>query len=79
MILRVEVGSYLRKYVSGYDPEKGLELELDAEKTAGQIIDELGIPRNETAVIMVNRKAAQLDHALKDGDLLGLFPVALGG
>jgi len=79
MTLRIEVGSYLRKYVSGYDPEKGLELELDAEKTAGQIIDELGIPRSEAAVIMVNRKAARSDQALKDGDLLGLFPVALGG
>jgi sulfur carrier protein ThiS len=79
MILRVEVGSYLRRYVAGYDPEKGMELELDAEKTAGQIIDELGIPRSEATVIMVNRKAAQPDQALKDGDILGLFPVALGG
>ncbi len=79
MAVRVELGSYLRKYVTGYDAEKCLELRLDGEKTAGQIIDELGIPRSEAAVIMVNRKAAQSDQLLKDGDLLGLFPVALGG
>jgi hypothetical protein len=79
MPLRIEVGSSLRIYLSGYDPEKGLELELDVEKTAGQTIDELGIPRSETAVIMAPRKAAQLNQTLKDGDLLGLFPVALGG
>lgn len=79
MALRVEVGSYLRKYLTEYDPEKGLELKFEAEKTAGQIIDELGIPRSEVSIIMVNRKAARSDQALKDGDLLGLFPVALGG
>lgn len=79
MALRVEVGSYLRKYLTEYDPEKGLELKLKAEKTAGQIIDELGIPPSEVSIIMVNRKAARSDQALKDGDLLGLFPVALGG
>jgi hypothetical protein len=42
MPLRIEVGSSLRKYLSGYDPEKGLELELDVEETAGQMIDDLG-------------------------------------
>ncbi len=79
MTLRVEVGSYLRKYLTEYDSEKGLELELEVEKTAGQIIDELGIPRSEATVIMVNRKAARSEQLLKDGDLLGLFPVAMGG
>ena len=79
MTLRIEAGSSLIKYLSGYDPESGLELELDVEKTAGQIIDELGIPRSDPTVIMAPRKAAQLDQTLKDGDLLGLFPVALGG
>ncbi len=79
MALRVEVGSYLRKYLTAYEPEKGLELDLEGEKTAGQIIDELGIPRSEVSIIMVNRIAARSDHPLKDGDLLGIFPVALGG
>ncbi len=77
--LRVEIGSYLRKCVSGYDPERGLELVGCQGKTVIQLLEPLGIPREEVAVFTVNPSVTSPDHPLKDGDLVGLFPVALGG
>jgi sulfur carrier protein ThiS len=79
MALRVEVDSYLRKYLPGYDPAKGIELEYKPGVTPAQVIRELGIPTAEASIITVNRSVVRADQELHDGDLVGLFPVALGG
>lgn len=77
--LSVEIGSYLRKYVPDYDPTVGAELEFQAGTTVRDAVGRLGIPVREASVVTVNRSAATLDQELKDGDLVGIFPVAMGG
>jgi sulfur carrier protein ThiS len=65
--------------VRGYDPETGVEVPFEAGKTVDQVIRELGIPREEVVIVTVNRSCVRADHVLRDGDLVGLFPAALGG
>jgi sulfur carrier protein ThiS len=79
MALRIELSSYFRTYVSSYDRNKGVEVPFEAGKTVEQVIRELGLPREEVVVMTVNRSSVRPDHVLQDGDLIGLFPAALGG
>jgi len=77
--LSVEIGSYLRKYVPGYDPIAGANVEFQPGMTVRDVVGRLGIPASEASVFTVNRSAAILDQELHDGDFVGIFPVAMGG
>ena len=45
----------------------------------GQIIDDLGIDKEEVGVTMINGRHCQLDAVLKENDSLGIFPMIGGG
>jgi sulfur carrier protein ThiS len=79
MSLHVEVSSYLRKFLPNYNPEEGLILDFRPGMTVAQMIKDLGIPEEQVQLIMVNRMAVKPDHVLKEGDLVGLFPILDGG
>ncbi len=79
MAVGVVVDSYLRRYVPGYDPTNGIKLVYTPGITAGQAVEELGIPAAEASIITVNRSVVRPGQELQDGDLLGVFPAALGG
>ena len=50
-----------------------------ASPLIGEIVDELGIPRAEVGVMMVNGRNAELGDRPADGDVLAIFPVIGGG
>lgn len=79
MPLRIEISSYLRRFVSDYDPVQGLILNGQTGRTVGAVIHELGIPSEEVQIILVNRRAAKLETRLGEDDELGLFPAMGGG
>ncbi|UNC91012.1 MoaD/ThiS family protein [Candidatus Contubernalis alkaliaceticus] len=54
-------------------------LEVEAETPLAQVADQLKIPREELALILVNGRDASLDHVMKEGDTLSLFPPVGGG
>lgn len=45
----------------------------------GQIVEELGIPKEELGIILVNSRHVDLEYQLQDGDVLALFPLVGGG
>jgi len=47
--------------------------------TIRQIIEELAIPEEELALILVNGRDAELEQPLQNGDTLALFPPVGGG
>jgi molybdopterin converting factor small subunit len=47
--------------------------------TVGQIVEEIGIPKNELGILLVNSRHVALDRELHDGDTLALFPLVGGG
>lgn len=47
--------------------------------TAGQIIDELQLPREKLGIVMVNSRHIDLDRAMRDGETLAIFPLVGGG
>lgn len=51
----------------------------EASPTIGEIVDELGIPRSEVGVMMVNGRNAEFGDRPVQGDVLAIFPVIGGG
>ena len=78
MSVRVELSSGLRRFAPAYDPERGIVLPAEG-LTPVQLLKRLGVPEDEAALVMINRRPARPDQKLEDGDLAGLFPVLGGG
>ena len=79
MAVRVELTPLLRKYVQGYDHDKGLVIEDGEGKAVRQVIEELGIPTDRVFTVLVNHLPSQPSYLLKDGDLVTLSMVLGGG
>ncbi len=53
--------------------------EIAPDTPIQSIIEDLGISKEEAAIIFVNHKHAPLDYQLKEGDILAIFPPIGGG
>ncbi len=47
--------------------------------TVGDIVDELGIDRQEIGITMINSRHCQFDSTVQQKDILAIFPVIGGG
>ena len=47
--------------------------------TVGDIVDSLGIDREEVGVLMINSRHTSFENAPVEGDILAIFPVVGGG
>lgn len=79
MPLKVFLSSSLRKYVSQYNPVKGIEIELEDKSTVAEICRNIDVPVEQIKVIMVNGRNAEFDSVLKGDERIGLFPSIGGG
>ena len=55
------------------------EREIGEETTVGDIVDALGIDRQEVGVLMVNSRHSEFVYRPAAGDVLAIFPVVGGG
>ena len=79
MALLIKLSSSLRRHVAGYEPVNGLAYDLKPGQNVAQVMDDLGIPAARVKIVMVNGVSSPVDHVLKDGDRLALFPAVGGG
>jgi sulfur-carrier protein len=55
------------------------QLDRPEGATIGDVVDGLGIPRDEVGILMVSGRHAQLADRLSAGDTLSIFPLVGGG
>jgi len=79
MPIKVILSSTLRKYVPGYDPIKGLEMEVEKGTTLKDVIVRLKIPEKDIKIAMVNGVRVRLNKKLEGNERIGLFPAVGGG
>jgi len=79
MPLQVLLNATLRLYVPGYDPYRGLTLEMPPGTPVSVLISRLGLPPEEVTLIMVNGLRQQPDFPLEGNERVGLFPPIGGG
>ncbi len=61
------------------DNKKKEVLILEDELTTGELVDDLQIPREEIAILLVNGIKSGFDVSIKDKDIISLFPPVGGG
>jgi molybdopterin synthase sulfur carrier subunit len=79
MPLQIFLNATLRQYVPGYDPYKGIALEVQPRTTVARVIEQLGLPAQEVTLIMVDGRRREMDFQLQGNERLGLFPPIGGG
>jgi sulfur carrier protein ThiS len=67
--------------VTKFMPDGAIEYEAEVADgaTVGELLDALGIPHEVPSIILVNKAVAELDSKLKDGDMVHLLPMVVGG
>lgn len=58
---------------------KILQLAPEEVHTAGEIYDALSIPAGEVSILLINGFHSKPEDAVKDGDVVSLFPPVGGG
>ncbi len=79
MRLEVRVFSGLEKYIPGARFGRSIEVECPEGSTVAELVDSLGIPRNQVFTALVNGRHAAMDAVLQPGDRVSLFPPVGGG
>jgi len=77
--LEVRVFSGLEKFIPGARFGQSIEVELQEGITVGELVDSLGIPRNQVFTALVNGRHSAMDAVLQAGDRVSLFPPVGGG
>ena len=75
---QVEVRLYagLRAHVKG---ATSISVDVEPGETIARVLEKLSVPLNQTRIIFVNHRAANLDQELVGGEELGVFPAIGGG
>jgi sulfur-carrier protein len=79
MPLQILLNATLRQFVPGYDPYRGISLEISPGIPVSQIISRLGVPPEEVTLILVNGVRQGADFPLQGDERVGLFPPIGGG
>jgi molybdopterin converting factor small subunit len=75
---RVKLNLYagLRAYIGG---KPSVDLEIAPGETVGELLDRVGVPREQTRILLVNGRAAAPSDELSGGEQIGVFPAIGGG
>lgn len=74
--VQVKLYATLRKYVGG---TASVEVDIDPGQTIETLLEQLGVPPDQTRIIFVNSRAAGLSHPLQGGEQVSVFPAIGGG
>ena len=76
MVVNVKLMSLFAKYLEDCPDGK---ISLDSGASVRTLAEILGLPIERVKLIAVNGKQEMLDKSLSDGDLVYIFPPAIGG
>jgi molybdopterin converting factor small subunit len=79
MKIQVKLFATLGRFSPGGLPGTPFEVELKEGAALQDLVDQLGIPAEETKVTFVNGIIQTLGYVLKPGDETGIFPPIGGG
>lgn len=77
-MIKVKVHLFFKKYV-GNDGYKEMEGPFEESYDVEKLLEELGIPKEEVGMVIVNGKWQDWKYKIKDGDSIEIFPQYLGG
>ena len=75
MKITVETGKWAARYME----EPLIIMEAEPGDTVEDIIDELGIPQDEAGMAVIGGEGVAKTYIVKDGDVIKIHPVIIGG
>jgi molybdopterin synthase sulfur carrier subunit len=79
MRVLVKLFASLARFSSSVQSGAPFEMEIPALATVHDLVDQLGIPSEETKIAFVNCLIRDLDWVLNQDDEVGIFPPIGGG
>jgi molybdopterin converting factor small subunit len=79
MRVTVKLFATLARFSKAAQPGMPSEMDLPESSTVQDLLDQLGVPSEETKISFVNGHIRDLDWALQQDDEVGLFPPIGGG
>jgi molybdopterin converting factor small subunit len=79
MKLRVMLFGTLRSRMRGYDPGKGIEIDMTSGSTVEEMVRCLGLSPDEAGVVLVKGVCKRFSEPLEDGDEVNIFQPIGGG
>jgi molybdopterin converting factor small subunit len=76
MLVKVKLMSMFARYLKNHQDGR---IELEEGATVRGLAENLGLPVKLVRIITVNGRQEGLDKVLTDGDLVYIFPPAIGG
>lgn len=76
MKITVKTYASLREYTDG---EGTVSMELDEGAHVEDVLQKLGVPRDEVKILMLNGRRVNPGAQISDGDRLAVFPPIAGG
>ncbi len=74
--IKVQLYADLRRYIDG---ATRIEVEIEPGRTIGQVLDQLGVPREQARIFFVNHRVAKIEQLLQGGERLDVFSAIGGG
>jgi len=80
-LIRVNVKLFatLRSYFPDYDPDKGMDVEINEGATVEDLIRSLHLSQNEARVIIANGISKTMTDLVRDRDEVEIFTPLSGG
>lgn len=79
MKLRVKLFGTFPSRFPGYQADNGLIFELKEDARVADLLNCMQISPKENCTASINGKIQKATYALKDGDLIKIFPYVAGG
>lgn len=77
--VHVKLFATLCEKIKGYDPAKGIDLQLPQGATVADLKDHLSIMPEDTAVVAIQGKVARPEDPLADGAAIRILQLGHGG
>jgi len=79
MKIELRLFASLARFMPDKSIKKPYILDIPEGTTIGDVFKSINIPEDQVKLIFLNGLHATIDHILKDGDQLGVFPPLGGG
>ena len=79
MKVKVRLFGTLGKEFPDHDPINGFEIEIPADASVGDLLDQLGIPKSKIGLVSVQGRLVKAGKTLKQGDFIRIYRPIFGG
>jgi molybdopterin synthase sulfur carrier subunit len=79
MKVRLKLFATFRRYLPPGTQGSATDVEVPSRAHVSRLLAYVGLPEDESCVVLVNGRHAEIDTVLREGDVVAVFPAMAGG